>query len=353
MAGDDVDEEHQAPDGGATGHGNGNSAAQIHAAERMWRKRLRTFSGRRPTPSSEPDHESWDLQATQLLDEPGVTDQVRRQLLIQSLAQPALGVARSLGREASPDDIVDVIRVSYGSTADGHSLLLKFYSALQGEAEASSTYLQRLQATLRKVIEAKGTTEDGSFSLLVGQFCRGSHDEDLIRDLDLKKDEGGHTSFCALLKSFKEEELSRREKRDLLAARGGQAQESKKVKARNAAATVESSPDVVAEMTKAFAEMSKSLEAKIDARFATMSEGATSTGGRPMPQNARSGSHSEGAGSKPNPVGNFKNNQQSHRRKAVFCYRCGVDGHIRSKCENPPNPQLVFSRLNPANPQGN
>jgi hypothetical protein len=42
--------------------------------------------------------------------------------------------------------------------------------ALQGDDELSSTYLQKLQGRLRKVIDAGGTPEEDSFELLVGQF---------------------------------------------------------------------------------------------------------------------------------------------------------------------------------------
>ena len=140
------------------------------AAERTWVKRLRVFSGQRPTPSHEYDFESWDFYATQSIEDNTLEQQTQRQLLLQSLSQPVLKVARSLGREVLPESIVEVIQVSYGTTADGHSLLLKFYSCLQGTDEISSVYLQRLQSQLRKVIDAGGAPEMGNYAFLVGQL---------------------------------------------------------------------------------------------------------------------------------------------------------------------------------------
>lgn len=327
-----------------------------HNAERTWRKRLGTFSGRNPTPNSELDHESWDLSAEELIDDHTLPDPLKRQLLLQSLCKPALGVARSLGRDVLPQDIVEVIRVSYGTAADGHSLLLKFYGTLQSLDELPSVYLQRLQARLRRVIDSGGTTEAGNFDLLLGQFCRGSHDEDVIRDLDLKGNRGGFVGFCQLLKAMKEEELRRREKKDLL-SKTAQPQDHRgkgaRGNVRNSAATVESTPDMMAEVTKAFSELSKSLEARIDARF-TEFRGEVSASGGGSKDGAQSSSSTKfrdpntKSGGKPRAGPSGKAG-----KRTFFCYKCGIDGHFRGKCVNPPNAELVFSRLNDAKKQEN
>jgi len=317
----------------------GGAPAIERAAERVWSKRLKTFSGRRPTPSSENDHESWDLYATQLLGDVDVPAQTKRQLLFQSFAQPALGVVRSLGRDAALDQIVELIRISYGTTADGHTLLLKFYNTLQETDELSSHYLQRLQIKLQKVIEAEGTTEDGSFALLVGQFCRGAKDEDMIRDLGLKARPIGFAGFCALLVRMKQEELHRKEKVELLEKKDTATRTLKKT-ARNSIMTTSKPDDVVTEMRKAMDDLALKMEAKIDARLAQVTTKAApgeAKQKRTLTQQKlkdESGRHTQGG-------------ESSFRRvKRNFCFKCGLEGHFRYNCENSPNSELVYQKLN-------
>jgi hypothetical protein len=99
-------------EGGADAGGGAHVAER--AAERVWGKRLKTFSGRKPVPHSEHDHESWDFYATQFI------QLLENNDVEESLCQPALGVARNLGREVAPENIVEVVKIAYGSTADGH-----------------------------------------------------------------------------------------------------------------------------------------------------------------------------------------------------------------------------------------
>ena len=93
--------------------------------DRAWQRRLRQFSGKESCSNGEIDFDAWKFQVEQLTSQEDISEAVQRRLILQSLVQPGLGLVRSIGTASSIDQILGVIDVVYGPSADGHSLLLR------------------------------------------------------------------------------------------------------------------------------------------------------------------------------------------------------------------------------------
>ena len=91
---------------------------------------------------------------------------------LSNRAHPALGLIRSLGMSPKIQQILDVTEVVCGPSADCHPLLLKFHDSLQGADETATSYLQRLQRLLRRVVDSGEIATENEFRDSLRQFCR-------------------------------------------------------------------------------------------------------------------------------------------------------------------------------------
>ena len=172
---------------------------------------------------TERDFDAWKFQVEQLTSQEDISEAVQRRLILQSLVQPGLGLVRSISTASSIDQILGVIDVVYGASADGHSLLLKFHDSMQQAEETFTAYLQRLQRLLRRVVDSEELSADNEYTDLLRQFCRGYHDESIILSLCLESAPERYSDFCELLTAIHSKESGRRDK----AARLGRADASK------------------------------------------------------------------------------------------------------------------------------
>ena len=209
--------------------------------DRAWTRRLRNFSGKPTCSNGELDLDAWKFQVEQLTSQGDITEATQRRLILQSLVQPALGLVRSIGATSSIDQILGVIDVVYGPSADGHSLLLKFHDSVQHADETATVYMQRLQRLLRRVVDSDELSTNSEYTYLLRQFCRGCHDEGIILTLCLESSPDRYDDFCELLSAIHNEESRRRDK----AARLGRGDSSKtrdKASARSGQCDIASSP---------------------------------------------------------------------------------------------------------------
>jgi hypothetical protein len=293
--------------------------------ERAWLRKLRTFSGRRSPSAGELDYESWLYQVTQLK-EVAIGGKTKCRLVIQSLAQPASGLARSLGSGVTLEKLIKVISTVYGSATDGHSLLMAVYDAVQRTEELSSAYLQRLQQLLRKAVDAGGLDESAEFDTLVKQFCRGCEDDTLLQTLCLPSGSHTYDDFCDLLMAVTVEEVRRREKSTRInrtrESASSDRSKAKHVGARSAVQVESGMGDVISALdahTKAVVNEMAAL--KLDHQ-------ATTRKGPMLTSDATD-----------------KVPPRNLRPAYYFCFNCGLNNHMAYECTNPGNAQLVHQRL--------
>ena len=143
---------------------------------------------------------------------------------------------------------------------------------------------------------------------LVDQFQRGTHDEDLLNKLSLDEQEFP-PQFPDLLSKGRHIE-SRRTQRRL----------------RHKALRVQAAQQAELEQetqAKAKTHNSKEIEVvQIQQRIARLKEAVKST-------------------------------VAASTKRTVFCYRCGEDGHIATKCDNSPNELQVSEKMKKRKNQGN
>jgi hypothetical protein len=331
-----------------------NEAAQVVAAqagpgsiisgmsqfdERAWMRKLRTFSGRRSPSSGELDYDSWLYQVTQL-EEEDVDDRVRCRLVIQSLAQPASGLVRSLGRNVTLAKIVNVIRTVYGSLSDGHSLLMAVYDAVQGREELPSKYLQRLQSLLRKAVDAGGLSEEAEFMTLSKQFSRGCDDEQLLQVLGLPTDVAKYHDFCDLLMAVAQEER-RREEKDERIGRARETKATPKAGGRSNNVGARSATSVASDVSDA-----TNLLSAFDTHTKAVLEEVRALKLDRQAQADRGSDPAVMAKSFAKPAARENKVQRPEARGGhYFCYRCGLNNHMSFECKNVPNAPLVQERL--------
>ena len=145
--------------------------------DKAWQRRLRQFSGKTTCLPGELDYDAWRFNVEQLVLRPEIGEGDKRQLILQSLVQPVLGLVRRLGNCPSVQQIASVVEVVYGPSIDGHGLLVKFHDCIQTADESAVEYLQRLQRLLRRVVDSGAVLPDSKFLNLHQQFCRGCRDE--------------------------------------------------------------------------------------------------------------------------------------------------------------------------------
>ena len=179
--------------------------------EKVWTLRLKNFSGRKEA-KGEYDYDTWNSHVQALLEE-DCADRIKKRLILHSLSQPAIGIVHSLGQDVEVEEILDVLKAHFGSVANAHSRMMKFYETVQEPEESASTYVQRLQTLYRRAVDAGAEFGIENPAVVVSQFCRGSHDELMISTLHLDDDDdGGFERYSELISAIKKEELRRVEK---------------------------------------------------------------------------------------------------------------------------------------------
>lgn len=142
--------------------------SQIHVPAK-----LRPFSGRFPCPNYEVDYETWRNSIECHLADATVSSAQLVRKIVDGLLPPAAAVVKSLGPHANPQAFLDVLDSAYATVEDGDELFAQFLNANQNSGERSSSYLQRLQTILNRVMKMKTISSQDSDKQLLKQFCRG------------------------------------------------------------------------------------------------------------------------------------------------------------------------------------
>uniref|UniRef100_A0AAR2M5W1 Paraneoplastic antigen Ma-like C-terminal domain-containing protein n=1 Tax=Pygocentrus nattereri TaxID=42514 RepID=A0AAR2M5W1_PYGNA len=173
-------------------------------------RKLRMFSGVRPTPSGEDEYDAWAEQTTHMLEEWQCGDSVKKQRIVESLRGPAADIirfSRAQNPNATSNDYMQALETAFGTTESSADLLVKFRSTFQIEGEKLSTYLLRLDKLLHCVFRKGGLQLSDMNRLRTEQVVRGAlpHDMTAMR-IRMTHKLREPLTFSELLKEVREEE---------------------------------------------------------------------------------------------------------------------------------------------------
>lgn len=204
----------------------------------------------------------------------------------------------------------------------------------QDAGEKPSAYLQRLQVALNLAVKRGGVKATDLDRHLLNQFCRGCWDNTLLSELQLKQRKSNPPSFAELLLLLRTEEDREAAKAQRMKQHLGSKAKAG-VHAQYAdASTEESKVDALTTITQ---QLTQQL-ADIQKQLASL----TAHSNPKQPFLSKSTHVSKlGDTSK-----NIKQPSRSSQKapKPGYCYNCGEDGHIKTQCDNDPNPALVATK---------
>lgn len=168
--------------------------------------RLRSFSGKTPTPNHEADFDTWRTHIELIQNDPSMSPlQISRKIL-ESLLPPAADVVKGIRPESLPVAYLQLLDSAFGTVEDGEELFAQFLNTLQDPGEKPSTYLHRLQSALNRATKRGGVTHQEVDKHLLKQFCRGCWDNALLNALQLEQKKRNPPQFSDLLLMIRSEE---------------------------------------------------------------------------------------------------------------------------------------------------
>uniref|UniRef100_A0A8C5D1P7 CCHC-type domain-containing protein n=1 Tax=Gadus morhua TaxID=8049 RepID=A0A8C5D1P7_GADMO len=256
-------------------------------------RRFRIFSGSIPTPAGEESLDYWLEQATLMVQESEWPEQEKKRRIIESLRGLAVEVVKSLRLSrprASPEEYLNALDNAFGSAESGEDLYFSFRLIQQKAGEKLSDYVRRLEPILAKVVKKGGISDRDKDRVRVEQLLRG----------ELKADFKALKTYVSEMNkrpSFGEGEC------DVHAL---------------ASQSFQSGKDGADEV--ALRKKGNRLEKKWKAKGGDVAEQQVAA--------AAVGMNTAERGSSARP-------QRFRSDGDRFCYRCGEDGHIATKCSSP------------------
>ena len=318
---------------------NSEMASQYHQ-----HVKLRPFSGKVPCPQFEFDYDTWRNSVEFHLTDPTMPDKHTVRKIVESLLPPAVNMVKHLGPNSTPHDYLSLLDSAYGTVDDGDELFATFLNTNQNSGEKSSSYLQRLQAALSKVIQRGGIVASDSDRQLLKQFCRGCWNNSLITSLQLEQKKSNPPSFSELLLLLRTEE-------DRQAAKSSRMKQHlgfPKTKAQSNSLTIgEYNADDVNLITTASKtspidtqNLGKQL-AKLQAQVASL-KASLNTSSSQTP--AKLGRKLRTKTPTDEKTAHQVESKLTKKPRPWYCFKCGEDGHIVPSCSNEPNPELVEAK---------
>ncbi|XP_017576648.1 paraneoplastic antigen Ma1 homolog [Pygocentrus nattereri] len=326
-------------------------------AESQGYRSLRIFSGTTPTPAGEESLEYWLEQATLMVQESELTEQEKRQRILECLRGPALEIVKAIRlskQGATAQEFLDALDSVFGFVESAEDLYFSFRLIQQKCGEKLSDYVRRIEPFLAKVVKKGGVSASDKDKVRIEQLLRGAVDSDLmLLQLRLKERRTKPPTFLDLLSEIRTEEEYQQTRRKVNA------------RIRNVAVCNDSvDDDVDIEVLKADF---KALKTQVF-EMSTSSAGEGASAYTSMPNPSHSGNDKseaaalrkkikklskklkskEGNTTEPSAtvaaVGT-KSQSQGSAGGERFCYRCGEDSHIATKCISAENEKKVIKRL--------
>lgn len=343
-------------------------------------RRLRAFSGNVPSPAGEETLDNWMMQAHLMVDECECSDSEKRKRIIESLKGPALEIAqavRSSDPNATPNDYLEALERAFGSSESGEDLYYAFRALRQNHGERLSDFLRRIEHALTKVVFRGGVTANQRDRVRIEQLLRGAVESDLMLvQLRLRERKDSPLSFLQLLTEIREEEdqQSLRQKPATLntktTVRQVRATDDEPLSSTDAAklrAELDKLRVVVAKLTANEARhppQNREADTTVVPRGSSVESDEVRALQRQvndlqqqlqiMAVNHCNVPMSTPAGWKPQVAGDayhkpsFTSSGRMQSSSGVgeyFCYRCGQDGHIATRCNAEEDSSKVITRL--------
>lgn len=329
-------------------------------------RRLRTFSGVVPTPPGEEQLENWILQARLMIEEYDRPDREKKIRIMESVKGPALEILQAVrfnNPEATPQEYIDVIENTFDTPETGEELYFAFRMLCQHRGEKLSEFLRRMERSLSKVVKRGGLSPALIDKARLDQLIKGATGSDLmLLSLRLRERKDNPPTFLQLLNEVRIEEEHEASRRRLnlnkvvhvksatvptgahvenlrLEIQGLKTQVSDLTTAAGvpgvhspgAASTENVEADGLGE-DKNFQALKKEV-VRLRKQISVMSVNPSKGVAVPSPRHHGSPTHLQrGARALRDP---------SH----FFCYRCGEDGHISTKCKAPENHPKVIQKF--------
>ncbi|XP_053301840.1 uncharacterized protein LOC128460622 [Pleuronectes platessa] len=339
-------------------------------------RRLRTFSGVSPTPTGEESLDNWLEQAKLLVEEGECSDKEKRRRILESLKGPAFEIIQAVRLtqpDASPHEYIEAIESIFGIVESSEELYLSFRALHQQPGERLSEFLRRLERSLVKVVKGGGLSVSVANSARLEQLIRGSTSEIMLLQLKIRERSSNPPTFLNLLREVMEEEGRQSARQSQMAPMRPQ-----RVRTIQAEKEKESESVSQSELRAQIQELRTQLEERnnpwpqppsddsfkgptekpkqknesqselqllrkqvtaLENKMSVMTVKYTSDPPREhTPQTHR---YKAALGHKPAPfkVSSPKDNDE------FFCYRCGENGHIATRCNAPENLQKVIRKL--------
>ena len=287
-------------------------------------RNIKQFSGAKTFSGGEVNFRRWNRAAKRVIEDEELTEAQKKRIILRSLvgkADDSIEMIR--GRLAG--EIVDFLKSLYGNVSSVEDLKANFIQHFQNENETASDYLTELYIDLCEIMELSPTRMN-LFELhmeLMAQFCRGTHDEELLTKLGWEADiaqEKGDWTFPKMFEKLRTEEARRTERRLRQRTR----------KANNMQTSVDHEKQVgkIKLLEERLCNLEKQQSEEVEQKVSSSKLNPDAQDFEPSVSIAQRLTRLE---------------QQVDRQVVSkgFCYRCGEEGHFASMCNNPPNTVLV------------
>lgn len=322
-------------------------SSQMHAPAK-----LRPFSGRVPCPNFEVDYDTWRNSIECHLADPTVSSAQLIRRMVDSLLPPAVSVVKSLSPHASPEAFLALLDSAYAIVEDGDELFAQFLSINQNSGEKPSSYLQRLQTIVNRLVKMKTISPSDSDKQLLKQFCRGCWNNALINTLQLEQRKDKPPSFPEFLLLLRTEE-------DRQAAKANRMKQHLGFQKPKAQATAQVHDTYLVDATEydlpaphatsplAVQQIQRQI-VELQAQIAALSipkQGKTGIN-KPAKKKDKEKQKQKSNNTDPQnrPTPDLTPAAINQKPKPWYCFQCGKDGHIAVTCDNPPNPTLVSTK---------
>uniref|UniRef100_A0A3B1IUI3 Gypsy retrotransposon integrase-like protein 1 n=3 Tax=Astyanax mexicanus TaxID=7994 RepID=A0A3B1IUI3_ASTMX len=345
-------------------------------------RRLRAFSGIIPTPAGEENLDTWLEQARLMMDECDCSDREKRKRIVESLKGPALEIAQAVRfnePNAQPEAYIEALETAFGISESGEDLYFAFRALRQVPGERLSDFLRRMERNLTKTVQRGGLEPQSRDRARIEQLLRGAVESDLmLLQLRLRERKDQPPSFLQLLNEIRGEE-------DRQLTRHKQNSSVNKPTVRQVRTTGEAET-IATETHKLKAELEKlklkvsELAAKSVATAPACSETRNEAKEQEVklctdrvvrtlqmqvsdlqhqlhsmavkhvdvpPAKAQNWRNRETQGtySTRNPAFSQTKSKETSNADDFFCFRCGQDGHLATRCQEPEDSARVITRL--------
>ncbi|XP_072030584.1 modulator of apoptosis 1-like [Amphiura filiformis] len=303
-------------------------------------RKLRPFSGKTPPAKDEEAYDSWAVLVEGCLEEwKDLPDGERRRRLHEGLRTPALELINDLRTEkpdATAKDYLATLEMAYGSTETPEEIVVRLHSMYQALDETPTTFLTRVQNTIRMALRKKAIIQESANHLRLRQFIKGLvHDDILTVNLRLREMEDNPPRYMTLLDMVRRQEKELLTRNELRKKGKGVTAQTRKVQEEVRRET-ESSLGRRLQSLELEAKQLRSQLAKENPKVESSSYQLTSMS-RPVDQ-----------GTPATPIQTPTKSQAAPattQGRPGFCFKCGENGHMRRECPNPPNDDWVRRRL--------